>query len=232
MAGLIQEVGLYLPTLLRGAGWTLALSLASAVGGVALGLCVCAGRLSLTRILSTPARVFISVIRGTPLLLQLFYIYYGLPEFGVVLPAFAAGVLGLSVNLGAYLAELFRGALQALDTGQRQAAQALGLSRSQAFFLVIAPQAVRNTLPALGNYALVLVKESSLVATISVLELMRSGELLANATFRVLVVYTLVGVIYYAICSFVAALFSVAEKRMSIPGNYVEAAAIRAGPGL
>jgi polar amino acid transport system permease protein len=216
---LLAEIRLYLPALLRGAVWTIALALCSAVGAITVGLLVCGARMSGTVLLVAPAKGFISLIRGTPLLLQIFYIYYGLPELGIVMPAFVAGTLALSLNFGAYLAELFRGAIQAVEPGQRQAASALGLHRLQVFALVVAPQAFRTILPALGNYATVLVKETSLVATISVLELMRAGELLANATFRVLLIYSLVGVIYYVICTTIARAFVMAERRAAIPGS-------------
>jgi polar amino acid transport system permease protein len=216
MQELIAEILLYLPALLRGAVWTISLAAASTVGALAVGLLVCGARMSQSALLSAPAKGFISIIRGTPLLLQ---IYYGLPEVGIVFPAFWAGTLALSLNFGGYLAELFRGGIQSVEPGQRQAAAALGLRWLQVFALVIAPQAFRTILPALGNYATVLLKETSLVATISVLELMRAGELLANATFRVLLIYTLVGLIYYVICTLVARLFTSAERRVAIPGS-------------
>ncbi len=219
MQELGAEILLYLPALLRGALWTVGLAAASALGAITVGLLVCGARMSGVALLVAPARGFISIIRGTPLLLQIFYIYYGLPELGIVMPAFVAGTLALSLNFGGYLAELFRGGIQSVEPGQRQAAAALGLHRLQAFALVIAPQAFRTILPALGNYATVLVKETSLVATISVLELMRTGELLASATFRVLLIYSLVGVIYYVICTAIARAFTSAERRVAIPGS-------------
>lgn len=219
MQELAAEISLYLPALLRGAVWTLGLATASALGAVTVGLIVCWARMSSSPFLNFPAKVFISIIRGTPLLLQIFYIYYGLPEIGIVIPAFIAGTLALSLNFGGYLAELFRGGIQSVEPGQRQAAAALGLHQLQAFVLVVAPQAFRTILPALGNYATVLVKETSLVATISVLELMRAGELLANATFRVLLIYSMVGVIYYVICTCIARAFVSAERRAAIPGS-------------
>ena len=150
--------------------------------------------------------MYIDIIRGTPLLLQLFYIYYGLPEMGVVINGFVAGVLGLTLNFGAYLAELFRSGIQSVDAGQYEAARALGLRR------IVLPQALRTIFPALGNYALVLIKETSLVAVISVYELMRAGEMLAGATFQALTVYTMVGVIYFVLCSVLAYLFRRSEN--------------------
>jgi len=115
---------MYLTPLAEGTVWTLALFFCSAFLAVALGLVVCLCRLSRHRALSRAARLYIDIIRGTPLLLQLFYIYYGLPEMGVVINGFVAGVLGLTLNFGAYLAELFRSGIQSVDTGQYEAARA------------------------------------------------------------------------------------------------------------
>jgi len=222
---------LFLPPLLQGTAWTLALSFVSAGGAVLVGLVVCAGKMSRSPLASRPARVYIEIIRGTPLLLQLFYLYYALPEIGVVMPAFLAGVLGLSLNFGAYLAELFRAGVQSVDEGQTQAARALGMRRFLVFRLVVMPQALRNIFPALGNYALVLVKDSSLVAVLSVVELMRAGELLASATFKALLVYTLVGASYFVICFALSRLFVWGEARLAIPGRVPEAVAKAPRPG-
>ncbi|MBN8956675.1 MAG: amino acid ABC transporter permease [Rhizobiales bacterium] len=209
----------FLGPLLHGAVLTLSISAVAAVGAVSVGLIVCAGRLSENRIVSRITRGYISLIRGTPLLLQLFYIYYALPEIGIVLPAFTAGAIGLSLNFGAYLAELFRAGVQSVGRGQTEAAAALGLHSFSRFRLVVAPQALRVILPALGNYALVLIKDSSLVAVLSVLELMRAGELLANATFKALPIYTMVGAIYFIICVVVAKAFERAERKLQIPSR-------------
>jgi polar amino acid transport system permease protein len=216
---MMSQVMLFLPPLLEGAWWTIALSFTAAFGAIAVGLLVCVCKMSKSALLSRPAHIYIEIIRGTPLLLQLFYLYYGLPEIGIVMPAFVAGVLGLSLNFGAYLAELFRAGIQSVDQGQRQAAHSLGMSGLLVFYLVVMPQALRNIFPALGNYALVLVKDSSLVAVISVLELMRAGELLASATFKALEVYTLVGALYLLICFVLSRSFIAAERRLAIPGN-------------
>jgi polar amino acid transport system permease protein len=220
---MMSQVMLFLPPLLEGAWWTIALSFTAAFGAIAVGLLVCVCKMSKSAVLSRPAHIYIEIIRGTPLLLQLFYLYYGLPEVGIVMPAFVAGVLGLSLNFGAYLAELFRAGIQSVDQGQRQAARSLGMSGLLVFYLVVMPQALRNIFPALGNYALVLVKDSSLVAVISVLELMRAGELLASATFKALEVYTLVGALYLLICFVLSRSFTAAERRLAIPGNLPDA---------
>jgi len=216
----LATLKLYLTPLAEGSVWTLGLFFCSAFLAVAVGLIVCLCRMSSSAALSRAARFYIEVIRGTPLLLQLFYIYYGLPELGVVIDGFTAGVLGLTLNFGAYLAELFRSGIQSVGAGQYEAARALGLSRIDRLRCIVLPQALRTVFPALGNYALVLIKETSLVAVISVYELMRAGEMLAGATFQALTVYTLVGIIYFAMCSLLSWVFRRSERRLAVPGYW------------
>jgi polar amino acid transport system permease protein len=210
----------YLYPLLEGAVWTIALFFSTVFFAIALGLVVCFARMSANKAISGTAKVYIEIIRGTPLLVQLFFIYYGLPEIGITLPGFLSGVIGLTLNLAAYLAELFRGGIQSIDAGQHEAARALGFNKFQRLRKIIIPQAGRMIFPALGNYASVLIKESSLVAVISVGELMRAGEMVAGATFRSMLVYSLVGAIYFAMCSVVSYGFRVAERRLTVPGYW------------
>jgi polar amino acid transport system permease protein len=216
----LATLRMYLAPLAEGTLWTLALFFCSAFLAVGVGLLACLCRLSPSAQLNRPARFYIEAIRGTPLLLQLFYLYYGLPEMGIVINGFVAGVLGLTLNFGAYLAELFRSGIQSVDAGQYEAARALGLRKFDRLRRIVLPQALRTVFPALGNYALVLVKETSLVAVISVYELMRAGEMLAGATFQALTVYTLVGVIYFALCSLLSWLFRRSERRLTVPGYW------------
>jgi polar amino acid transport system permease protein len=197
---------------------TIALTAWSFVIAIVIGLVVCFSRISRAPVVSQVATFYIEMIRGTPLLLQLFYIYYALPDIGIRLPAFQAGVLGLSMNFGAYLAELFRAGIQSIDFGQREAARSLGLSSAQTMRHIVLPQAVRVIFPALGNYALVLVKESSLVAVLSVRELMRAGELLASSTFQTMKIFTLVGAIYLVLSYALSLTFRSVEKKLRLPG--------------
>lgn len=220
LSSLVDDLVTLVPPLAEGALLTVALCLVASVLAVIIGLFVCICRMSPNRVISKIASGYIDLIRGTPLLLQLFYIYYALPDIGIVLPAFVAGVLGLSLNFGAYLAELFRSGIQSIESGQSDAGQALGLSKWQRMRYVILPQALRNIYPALGNYALVLIKDSSLVAVISVLELMRAGELLASATFETMKVYTLVALIYLVISYVVAKMFARGENALAVPGMW------------
>lgn len=214
----MEDVLTFLPPLLEGARMTLALTATSFVLSVVVGLIVCVCKMSRVAALARAATLYVEVIRGTPLLLQLFYIYYALPDVGIRLPAFGAGVAGLTINFGAYLAELFRAGIQSIPAGQVEAARSTGLSEREALRHVVLPQAVRVIFPALANYALVMVKESSLVAVLSVRELMRAGELLASATFRTMTVYTLVGVIYLAVSYALAVAFRRYERRLKLPG--------------
>ena len=216
----LTVIKIYMAPLLEGAVWTLALFFSSAFLAVAVGLIACFARLSSKRLLRAAAKTYIEIIRGTPLLVQLFFIYYGLAEVGIVMTGFVAGALGLTLNFGAYLAELFRSGIQSIDTGQYEASRALGIRSLQRLRVVIIPQALRNIFPALGNYALVLVKDTSLVAVISVSELMRSGEMLASATFQSLLVYTLVGAIYFVMCSVISYVFRRGEKILTVPGYW------------
>lgn len=215
---LFADVLTFLPPLLDGARMTIALTAASFGLAIAIGLVVCLLRMSSLRPLARAATLYIEVIRGTPLLLQLFYIYYALPDVGIRLPAFEAGVAGLSLNFGAYLAELFRAGIQSIHRGQIEAAKSTGLGGLETLRHVVLPQAVRVIFPALGNYALVMVKDSSLVAVLSVRELMRAGELLASATFQTMKVFTLVGVIYLVVSYALSAAFRRYERALRIPG--------------
>lgn len=220
----LHTLKVYLVPLSDGAVWTMALFFSSALLAVAVGLAVCFARMSSRPWLRGAAKTYIEIIRGTPLLVQLFFIYYGLPELGIVMTGFVAGVLGLTLNFGGYLAELFRGGIQSVGVGQYNASRALGLSRLQCLSVIIIPQALRTIFPALANYALVLVKDTSLIAVISVYELMRAGQMLAGATFQSLLVYAMVGAIYFAMCSVVSYAFRRAEKGLAVPGYWDGAA--------
>jgi polar amino acid transport system permease protein len=151
------------------------------------------------RWLAVPAAVFGEVIRGSPLLLQLFYIYYVLPFFGLRLGAVEAGILGLGVNYGAYLSEVFRAGIEAVPHGQWEAARALGMRARTYMPLVILPQAIRIVIPPMGNYFISLFKDTALVSTISIGELLFRGQLLAAENFKYLQIYSFIFVLYLLI---------------------------------
>jgi His/Glu/Gln/Arg/opine family amino acid ABC transporter permease subunit len=194
----------HFPFLLAGAAVTLELSVISMACAIVLGLLVALGRLSGQRLLGWLLHAYVEVWRDVPLIVQLLVIYFSLPAIGLRLPGFWAGVLGLSLNLAAYLSEVFRAAIAAVDPGQRAAALSLGLSEALAYRLVVLPQAVRIAVPTVGGYFISLLKDSSLVSFIAVNELLRHATIVIANTFDSMDTYLMVAIIYFAM-SFAAA---------------------------
>ena len=149
-------------------------------------------------------RVYLELMRGTPLLLQLVYIYYVLPEVGIRLPAFTAGVIGLTLNYSAYLSEVYRGGIQAIGRGQHDAAAALGMTYGVAMRRIILPQAVRIVIPTLGNYFISLFKDTALCSVVSIQEVLYTSQIIAARNFQYFTLYTVVGIMYLGV-SFPAA---------------------------
>jgi polar amino acid transport system permease protein len=141
----------------------------------------------------------VAAIRGTPLLVQLFILFFGLPHFGLLLPAFLCGVLGLGVYSGAYVSEIVRGAIQSIDKGQMEAARSIGLSSSQAMLEVILPQAVLRMIPPLGNEFIALIKNSALVSLLTIHDLMHEGQKIISISYRSLEVYLAIALIYFVL---------------------------------
>lgn len=142
------------------------------------------------------AAAMVNMIRGLPIMVQLFYIYFVLPDAGIQLTAFQAGVIGLGIAYSPYQAENFRAGIEAIDPGQREAAQAMGMRPALILKRVILPQAFRISLPPYGNTLVMMLKDSSLVSTITVAEMTRAGQLIASSTFQNMTVYTLVALLY------------------------------------
>jgi His/Glu/Gln/Arg/opine family amino acid ABC transporter permease subunit len=149
-------------------------------------------------------KAYIEVMRGTPLLLQLVYIYYVLPEIGIRLPSFAAGTLALTLNYSAYLSEVYRGGIQAISAGQHDAAAALGMTRGLAMRRIVLPQAIRIILPTLGNYFIGLFKDTALCSVVSIQEVLFTAQIIAANNFQYFTLYTVTGLMYFAV-SFPAA---------------------------
>ncbi|GBF07599.1 probable glutamine ABC-transporter, permease protein [Deinococcus aerius] len=207
-----------LRALWRGAQLTLSLTLLSSVFGLALGLIAGLGRMSRLAPLRLLAGIYIETFRGTPLLVQLFFLFFALPQItGVSLPAFNTAVLGLSLFAGAYAAEVIRGSLNAVDRGQVDAARALGLSPLQTLRLVLIPQAARTAVPALGNQFIGLLKDSSLASVITVSELLLTTRGLVSITYQPVPLYLAVGLIYFLLSNAAARLFRLLERRLNRP---------------
>ena len=197
------------------AQWTVVLSALAFVGGGVIGLGIALMRVSERRWLRGIAAGYIRVVQGTPLLLQLFLVFFGSDMLGLGLGALVSAALGLSVNAGAFLGEIWRGSIQAVAPGQVEAARALGLPYGARMLRVVAPQALRlATAPTVG-FLVNLVKSTSLAAVIGFVELTRAGQLLNNATFRPFVVFGSVAAIYFVLCWPLTVLSRRLERRLS-----------------
>jgi len=216
-----QDIKDFLPFLLKGTWVTISITCVSMAISLVAGLVIGLGRVSRRKALYLPATVFVDFIRGTPLLLQIFYIYYALPLWGVTLPAFHSGVIGLSLNYSAYLAEVYRAGIQAIPQGQREAALSLGMSNILIMRRIVLPQAIRIVLPPIGNYFIALFKDSALVSVIAISELLRSGELLAAVTYKHFEIFTMVAVIYLAISYPASWLVIWSERKLKIGAESV-----------
>ena len=189
-----------MPSLLGGVWVTLLLTFATMPIALVLGLLLALGRLDGSKwFVSWPITAFVEIIRGTPLILQLFYIYFVLPYAGIRLDPIVAGIIGLSLNYAAYLSEVFRSGIAAVDKSQREAGQALSMSEGAIMRRIILPQAVRIVIPPVGNYFISLFKDTALVSTIGVAELLFTGRLLASESYQYLQIFTIVFIIYFII---------------------------------
>jgi polar amino acid transport system permease protein len=219
MRAVWRETLHYIPQLLPATGKTIFYTVTSMAIALTVGLVVALARRSRRRYVTFPFAIYVEVIRGTPLLLQVFYIYYVLPHFGIRLTAPVAGITALSMNYAAYLSEVYRSGLDAVDPGQGEAAAALGMRRRTAMRTIILPQAVRIVIPPLGNYFVALFKDTALLSTIAVLELMFSAQVLAAQTFNYLPIYTAALILYFVI-SYPAALgVRYLERRLKPTGT-------------
>ncbi len=212
----LTEMISFLPTLLAGAWVTVTVSLVAYALALIVGLVFGIARMSRFWPISAMATVYVQFIRGTPLLLQLFFIYYVLPYGGIILSPFASGVSGLTINYSAYMAEVFRSGVQAIPKGQWEAGLSLGMSRRLLMRRIILPQAIRIVIPAIGNFFVSIFKDSALVSVITMRDLMFSGQLLASATFKHFEIFALVGLIYFIISYPTAKLVDYIEARLDI----------------
>ncbi|MGE5652994.1 MAG: amino acid ABC transporter permease [Bacillota bacterium] len=204
------------PVLAKGAIITVEITAVTVVAGSVLGLILALARFSLWRPVQSLASFYTWAFRGTPLLMQLFFIYYGLPQFGLKLAPFPSAVIGLSLNAAAYIAEIIRAAIKSIDIGQMEAARSLGMTRGQSMRLIILPQAYRRLLPPMANEFIALLKDSSLVSTIQMVDLMRTAKLVESSTFRPFEIYFLAGLCYLFLTSFFSVAFGYLEKRVEI----------------
>jgi polar amino acid transport system permease protein len=195
-----NDLAEYLPILAKGALVTVEVFACALVVATLLGLVWALMRVSKVRALSGFAKVLINIVRGIPILVQLFYIYFVFPEIGIQLSAFEAGVIGLGFAYSCYMAEVFRAGIEAVDPGQLEAAQSLGMRRALILWRVVLPQAFKIALPPYGNTCIMLLKDTSQTSIITVAELSFQGRLIASSTFKNTEIFTLVAVWYLAMC--------------------------------
>jgi len=207
-------VATYGPHLVEACWVTLVVSAASLVLSTVIGLLIAMMRIGPGRLLPAVAWFYVWIVRGTPLLLQLFAIYYALPAAGLRVGPWEGGILALSLNSSAYFAEIFRGAIQAVPAGQQEAALAIGMMPRQAMWRIVLPQAARPALPPYIGQATTLLKNSSLVSVIAVPDLMLTAQSIYSSTYRVVEVMVMAGLLYLAMTSLLQIAQSVLERRL------------------
>ena len=207
------------PDILHGAIVTVEVTACALVLGCIMGLLVGIGRLDpKRRFIYSICTAYVTFIRGTPLLVQLFLLFFGLPQFNILLPAFVCGVIGLGIYSGAYVSEIVRGAIQSVDKGQMEAARSIGMSSGQAMRAVILPQAIVRMIPPLGNEFIALIKNSALVSLLTIADLMHEGQKIISVSYRSLEVYLAIALVYLILTSAAGLILQRAEQRLRMGG--------------
>ncbi len=208
-----------MPALMAGARMTIELAAIAVAIGLVIGSFVGIGRVSGNRVVKIVAGIYVDFIRGTPLLVQLFLVYFGLPTLiRRPVPALMAAIAAMGINSGAYVAEIVRAGIQSIDKGQTEAARSLGLTSSQTMRYVIFPQAFRRIVPPLGNEFIAMLKDSSIVSIIALEDLLRKGQIVITRTFRPFEVYAVVALIYLAMTLAISKFVSWSERKLRTVG--------------
>lgn len=204
------------PILIKGSVITIELTCISVILGSIIGVFIALIKICKNTFVVALGGFYTWILRGTPMLLQLFFLYYGLPFVGIKFTPFQAAIVGLSLNSGAYMAEIIRGGIISVDKGQYEACKALGLSYGITMNKVILPQAFKNIIPSVGNEFITMLKDTSLVSTIAMVEVMRSAQLLYASSFRPIEAFLLTGCIYLALTTIFTTIFSMWEKKLAV----------------
>lgn len=204
----------YYPYYLSGTGYTILLAVIGVIFGIILGTMFALMKLSSIKILKALASIYIEYVRGTPLLVQIFIVYFGTGILGLDLSRFVAGCIALSLNSAAYVAEIIRAGINGVNKGQMEAARSLGMNHTEAMRYIIFPQAIKNILPALGNELVTVIKESSVISVIGVSELIFQAGNVQGASFKPFLPYLIVSLIYFVLTFTLSRLLGVAERRM------------------
>lgn len=209
-----------IPMLMRGLKLTVVITVGGLFFGFLLGTAAGLMKISRNALPRLFASAYIESIRGTPMLVQAMFLYYGVPlAIGVRITPITAGIIIIAINSGAYIAEIVRGAVQSINPGQMEAGRSIGLTHSQAMLYVIWPQALKRMIPPLGNQFIISLKDTSLLMVIGVGELMRTGQEITAANFRAFEVYMAVGLVYLAMTMTIAKLMAMVEKRLNVGGR-------------
>lgn len=203
------------PGFLEATLMTLKITAVALVLGTILGLVFALMKISRSKVLQTIANLYITIIRGTPLIVQIMFLYFGITEL-VVLSGFWAGAIALAIHNGAYIAEIFRGAIQGIDRGQREASSSLGMTRAQSMRRIIFPQALKRSIPPLGNQFIITLKDSSLVYIISVPELFAMANREAAQSYQSLETFLVVGVYYLILVMIFTYLLKLYENKLNV----------------
>lgn len=201
--------------ILKGLNMTLILFLATSLLAIPLGLFIALGGFSKNIFLKKVLSVYTWLFRGTPLMLQLFFVYYGLPSLGVTLSPLSAAITTFSVNYAAYFSEIFRGSIMGIDDGQYEAAKVLGMNYTQTMYRIIIPQALRTAMPSIGNELLGLIKNTSLISTIGVAEILRNSREIVTREFSI-IPFAICGVIYLILSTIIEYYLKKIEKKVVI----------------
>ena len=185
-----------LPVIAQGLAITVLITFTGTAIALCIGLVLAIMRRARAKWISLPAEAFVEFVRATPLLVQLFFLYFGLPVFGISLSALVTGIIGIGLNYSAYTAEVYRAGIEGVPRGQWEAARALNFSHGQTWVRIILPQAVRKVIPALGNYLIAMFKDTPILASISVLEMLEQAQIVGSENFRYLEPMTLVGLLF------------------------------------
>jgi polar amino acid transport system permease protein len=205
--------------LLHGAFVTIEITLGAIILGCLIGLVIGLGRLDPSRrVVFGLCTAYVSFIRGTPLLVQLFIWFFGLPHFGLNFPAFFCGIVGMGIYSGAYVSEIVRGAIQSIERGQMEAARSLGMPYRMAMREIVVPQALVRMIPPLGNEFIALIKNSSLVSLLTIADLMHEGQKIISTSYRSLEVYLAIALVYFVLTNLTGLGLRLVERRLSARG--------------
>jgi len=205
--------------LLHGAFVTVEVTLGAIILGCLIGLVIGLGRLDpRRRVVFGLCTAYVSFIRGTPLLVQLFIWFFGLPHFGLNFPAFFCGIVGMGIYSGAYVSEIVRGAIQSIERGQMEAARSLGMPYRMAMREIVVPQAVVRMIPPLGNEFIALIKNSSLVSLLTIADLMHEGQKIISTSYRSLEVYLAIALVYFVLTNLTGLGLRLVERRLRAGG--------------